>query len=81
MLLTDDSWKLGDHGQFRSNNGRVLSIMLPNGYLKRDVFESKSLENVEVQSKVNDILAMGMESSSAVLILLAEKLLKGEENG
>ena len=69
-----------DKGQFRSNNGRVVSIMLPNGHLKRDVLNSMSLQNAEVQSKVDDILAMGMESSSAVLILLAEKMLKGEED-
>ncbi len=69
------------NGYFVQKDARLFSIMMPSGKIKREIMNTFYSQDPEVQSKVNEILAMPKDKSKAALLVLADGLFEGDESG
>lgn len=62
-------------------DSQLLSLMTPDGRIRREVVKTVKTQNAEVQEKVSEILALPGDMSRAVLVALAESLVGRSKDG
>ncbi len=69
-----------DNGNLAKKGTRVLSIMMPNGRMKREPINMISSQDTEILNKVNEIMALPKDKAKTLLAVLAEKLFESDAN-
>jgi hypothetical protein len=69
------------NGSLVSEDTRVLSVMSPDGVVRREVLKITNNFNAKTKNIINKIMNLPMDDSKAVLAALVEKIFKGDADG